>query len=79
MIESEVTIERSSAKTVSISGTGSYPFITVTSDSVITITEFNYTDNTAPFLHLLSSLFTGDSLILKNIVCDDYMLKIDQG
>ena len=78
-MESTVTITNSSVTAFSLNGPNSEAFLATSSSSVVIISNLNYTDNTSPFLNILQSILTLEGLILNNVVCNYYVIKIDQG
>ena len=78
-MESTVTITNSSVTTFSLNGVNSEAFLEASSSSIVIITNFNYTDNTASFVNILQSILTLDGIILNNVICDYYVIKVDQG
>ena len=79
VMESKVIITNSSVISFYLNGLNSEAFLAASSSSEVIITNFIYTDNTASFVNILQSVLTLDGLTLKNVVCDYYVIKIDQG
>ena len=69
----------STASSITRNGSTSHPFIIGSLGSSMSIEGVTFTENTVPFLTVLSSELNITGVTLSNIVTQDYVINIDEG
>ena len=69
----------STASSITRNGSTSRPFVIGSLESSMSIERVTFTENTVPFLTVLSSELNITGVTLSNIVTQDYVINIDEG